>query len=149
MRYPVAVLLCGLLSAAAVGQAVSTAPVRPPVPKPEVKKAEAREIDLAEHKVEFIKGAVLGEPLKLTTAADLKLSPLEPLGSNLKVDFKTECVLLFQWQGSGKDKLLPDATSKDGKTVFTFTLKAGASEDLRQHSRAFILPAGAEWKVVK
>jgi hypothetical protein len=149
MRYPIAVLLCGLSSAVAFGQAVPTAAVRPPVPKPEVKKAEAREIDLAEHKVEFIKGAVLGEPLRLTTAADLKLSPLEPLGSNLKVDFKTECVLLFQWQGSGKDKLVPETTSKDGKTVFTFTLKAGATDDLKQHSRAFILPAGAEWKVVK
>lgn len=149
MRFTVAVLLFGLLSASAFGQAVSTAAVRPPVPKPEPKKAEAREIDLVEHKVEFIKGAVVGEPLKLTTAADLKLSPLEPLGSNLKVDFKSECVLLFQWQGSGQDQLVPETTSKDGKTVFTFTLKAGATDDLRQHSRAFVLPAGAEWKVAK
>ena len=67
----------------------------------------------------------------------------------MKADFKTEYVLLFQWQGSGQDKLSSAAVTKDGKTTVTFTRKAGATDDLRQHSKAFILPAGAEWKVAK
>jgi len=150
MRFSLAVAACALTALTAFGQTITTAPVRPEAPKPPPKKVEAREIDLVEHKVEFNKESKLTVPLKLTSAGDLKLSPLETLGSKLKVDFKTEYVLLFQWEGSGKDKLTSATeTTKDGKTVFTFTLKAGQTDDMRGHSKAFILPAGAEWKVVK
>lgn len=145
-----AVVVCALTALGAFGQTPVTSFKRPEAPKPEPKKAEVREIDLVEHKVEFNKEAKLTVPLKLTSAGDLKLSPLEVLGSKLKVDFKAEYVLLFQWEGSGKDKFASAVeTTKDGKTVFTFTLKPGQTDDLRGHSRAFILPAGAEWKLVK
>jgi hypothetical protein len=145
MRFPTALLACGLLAATAFGQPPSTAPVRPAAPK----KVEPREIDLSEVKVEFTQGAKLTDPVKLTTAADLKSSVLEPLAGTLKVDFKTEYVLLFQWQGSGQDKLTPETTTKDGKTVVTFTHQRGLTKDLRQHSKAFIVPAAAEYKVAK
>jgi hypothetical protein len=148
MRLAALLVLCGLTSLTAFGQTITTAVKRPEAPPP-VKKVEAREIDLVEHKVDFNKDARLSEPLKLTSDGDLKLSPLAALGSNLKADFKTEYVLLFQWQGSGKDQLASAAVTKDGKTTVTFTLKPGATEDLRQHSKAFILPAGAEWKLAK
>ena len=148
MRLAAVLLLCGLTTLTAFGQTITTAAKRPEAPPP-VKKAEAREIDLVEYKVDFNKDAVLTEPLKLTSGGDLKLSPLNVLGSNLKVDFKSEYVLLFQWQGSGKDQLASAAETKDGKTTVTFTRKPGATDDLRQHSKAFILPAGAEWKVAK
>lgn len=148
MRFSLSVAACVLTAVAAFGQLATSKKFE--APKPEPKKVEAREIDLAEHKVEFNKEAKLTAPLKLTSAGDLKLSPLEPLASSVKVDFKSEYVLLFQWEGSGKDKLTSTAeTTKDGKTVFTFTLKPGETKDLRGHSKAFILPAGAEWKVVK
>lgn len=148
MRLAAVLVVCGLTTLTAFGQTPTTGFVRPPVPPP-AKKVEAREIDLVEHKLDFNKDATVGDPLKLTSAGDLKLSPLAALGSNVKADFKTEYVLLFQWQGSGKDQLASAAETKDGKTTFTFTLKKGATEDLRRHSRAFILPAGAEWKVAK
>jgi hypothetical protein len=149
MRSFVAVMLSGLFATVAFGQGFPTTRSTTFVPPPVEKKAEAREIDLAEQKLEFNSEAKLTDPLKLTSAGDLKLSPLAPLGSNLKVDFKSEYVLLFQWQGSGQDKLTSAATTKDGKTTVTFTRKPGATEDLRQHTKAFVLPAGAEWKVVK
>jgi hypothetical protein len=148
MRLAAVLLLCGLTTLTAFGQTPVTSIKRPDVAPPE-KKIEAREIDLADYKLEFNKDAVLGEPLKLTSAGDAKLSPLSALGANLKADFKAEYVLLFQWQGSGKDQLSSAAVTKDGKTTVTFTRKAGATEDLRQHSKAFILPAGTEWKVAK
>src|SRR5262245_40287187 len=117
MRFSLAVVVCALTTLTTFGQPPSTSFRRPEAPKPEVKKVEAREIDLVEHKVEFNKEAKLTVPLKLTSAGDLKLSPLEPLGSNLKVDFKTEYVLLFQWEGSSKDKFTSTTeTTKDGKT---------------------------------
>ena len=149
MRLATVLVLCGLATLTAFGQTPSTSVKSTgPVPPP-VKKVEAREIDLAESKLDFNKESTLREPLKLTSAGDLKLSPLSALGSNLKADFKTEYVLLFQWQGSGKDQLASAAVTKDGKTTVTFTLKPGATDDLRPHSKAFILPAGAEWKVAK
>ncbi len=148
MRLAAVLVLCGLTTLTAFGQTAPTVFIRRPEVTPP-KKLEAREIDLAEYKVDFNKDATLGEPLKLTSAGDLKLSPLAVLGSNLKADFKTDYVLLFQWQGSGKDQLASAAETKDGKTTFTFTRKPGATEDLRQHSKAFILPAGAVWKLAK
>ena len=149
MRFA-AVLVLGALSAlTSFGQTLTTSFRPTEAVRPPEKKVEAREIDLAESKIDFNKDAVVGEPLKLTSAGDLKLSPLEPLAGKLKVDFKTECVVLFQWQGSGKDQLATSVETKDGKTTTTFTLKKGATDDLRQHSRAFVLPSGAAWKVVK
>jgi hypothetical protein len=144
-----ALACCGLFAVTAFGQGAATTRSLTTVREEPKKPVEAREIDLAEAKVEFNKDAKLNDPLKLTSAGDLKLSPLSALGSNVKADFKTEYVLFFQWQGSGKDKLTSAVVTKDGKTTVTFTLKPGATEDLRQHSRAFILPAGAEWKVAK
>ncbi len=149
MRLAAVLVLCGLTTLTAFGQTVQTGFARPTVPAEPPKKVEAREIDLAEFKLDFNKESKLNEPLKLTSAGDLKLSPLGALGSNVKADLKTEYVLLFQWQGSGKDQLASAAVTKDGKTTVTFTRKPGATDDLRQHSKAFILPAGAEWKVAK
>lgn len=147
MRYLLAFALCA-------GMWVTTAPAddkKPadPVKKEEPKKGVVREIDVSERRIPFRKDAKLDTPEKFTTAKELKESSLDVLGSGLKVDFKTEYVLLFQWEGSEKDTLTPSAETKDGKTIVTFTLKPEKTKDLSNNSRVFVLPAGADWKVAK
>ncbi|MCU0706161.1 MAG: hypothetical protein MUF18_19530 [Fimbriiglobus sp.] len=66
-----------------------------------------------------------------------------------EVDFKKEHLALFQWSGSGQDKLSHVAETKDGKTVVTTTLMPGRTRDLRSHVELIALPAGAEWKFGK
>jgi hypothetical protein len=61
-----------------------------------------------------------------------------------QVDFKTQMVLLFAWQGSGQDKLdYTVAESYPEQIRFTYT--PGRTRDLRQHVRIYALRANVSW----
>ncbi len=63
------------------------------------------------------------------------------------VDFAKEKVLCFDWAGSGMDSLsFKVMEKKDGKEVI-FTLKPGLTRDYRMHSRVYVLPKDATFRV--
>jgi len=86
------------------------------------------------------------KPTKITTEVELK----KVFGATAdevakSVDFKKEYLLLFQWSGSGGDKL----TAGDDKKAVTLNLKRGLTRDLRPHSHLFAVAKDAEWKFAK
>lgn len=70
-----------------------------------------------------------------------------------KVDFARQMVLVFAWQGSGKDELefavsesLPnDIVRRTDQVVFSF--EPGRTRDLRPHTQIFAVKADAKWSV--
>lgn len=58
-----------------------------------------------------------------------------------EVDLKQQKILLFQWAGSGQDRIT--AKEKDGKVVFNY--RRGLTRDLRRHVKIFVLRASAEY----
>ncbi len=86
------------------------------------------------------------KPTKITTGDELKKvlgATADEVAKN--VDFKKEYLLLFQWSGSGGDKL----TAADDKKDVTFTLVRGRTRDLRPHTHLFAVAKDAEWKFAK
>lgn len=166
MRYLLALTLCAAVAfTAAAQQPVQTAPVRRPLPpappppappvKEDVKKDDTkkdedgvREIDLKDVKLGEAKGDV-SKPTKITSEDELKKALGDDAAKAVKADFKKEYLLLFQWAGSGGDKLSEASETKDKKTTVTFTLTPGRTRDLRQHFHLFAVPTDAEWKVGK
>lgn len=162
MRYLVALTLCAVLALTASAQrAIQTAPARPVAPPPappvkeEVKKDEpkkddggVREIDLKDAKLGEANGAA-SKPTKITSEDDLKKAVGEDAAKGMKVDFKKEYLLFFQWAGSGQDKLAHASETKDKKTTVTFSYAPGRTRDLRQHFHLFALPTDTEWKFGK
>jgi hypothetical protein len=118
--------------------------------KPDAEKRAApavREVELKDAKVAA--KARWDEPTVITTDDELKKAVGEDAAKAIVVDFKKEYLALFQWAGSGQDKLTHAAETKDGKTTVTTTLAPGRTRDLRQHAHLFALPVGAEWKAGK
>lgn len=166
MRYLLAMTLCCVLTLAASAQQPPPAtavrrplPPAPPPPAPpvkeDVKKDDTkkdedgvREIDLKDVKLGEAKGKV-SEPTKITSEDELKKALGDDAAKAIKADFKKEYLLLFQWAGSGGDKLTEASETKDKKTTVTFTLTPGRTRDLRQHFHLFAVPTDAEWKVAK
>jgi hypothetical protein len=141
MRYLSAIALCGLAAFLA-----SAADEKKP---DDTKKEEAkvREIELKDVKVPAAKeGAKWAEPTVIKNEDELKKAFGEDAAKAIKVDFKKEYLALFQWSGSGQDKLSHATETKDGKTTVTTSLAPGRTRDLRQHAHLIALPAGAEWK---
>jgi hypothetical protein len=64
-----------------------------------------------------------------------------------KVNLKKEYLLVFNWTGSGGDRV-DMKLSKDGKTV-TFTKTDGITLDLTLHVKLYAIPSGAKYKVGK
>ncbi|MFO0912086.1 MAG: hypothetical protein U0795_03970 [Pirellulales bacterium] len=70
-----------------------------------------------------------------------------------KVDFAHQMVLVFAWQGSGKDELevavsesLPnDVVRRRDQVVFSF--EPGRTRDLRPHTYVFAVKSDAAWSV--
>jgi len=142
MRYLCALALCGLAAFVMADDKQTDA----------TKKDEGgvRQIELKDVKVPQAKqDAKVTEPMKITTQDELKKAFGEDGAKAIKVDFTKEQLVLFQWGGSGGDKLTPTIDSKDGKTTVTFTMTPGRTKDLRQHAHLFAIPTGAECKVVQ
>ncbi len=63
-----------------------------------------------------------------------------------KVDFKKQIVLVFAWQGSGGDKLEYKILESFPEQI-PFSLRPGATDDLRMHSHVFALRSNVRWSV--
>ena len=63
-----------------------------------------------------------------------------------KVDFKKQIVLVFAWQGSGGDKLQYQILESFPEQI-PFSLRPGATDDLRSHSHVFALRSNVRWSV--
>lgn len=63
-----------------------------------------------------------------------------------QVDFKKQIVLVFAWQGSGGDKLEYSILESFPEQI-PFSLKPGATDDIRAHSRVFALRSNVKWSV--
>jgi hypothetical protein len=66
-----------------------------------------------------------------------------------QVDFAKEKVVVFAWQGSGGDRLVPELKTDGGKVIAVFTYSPGATDDLRPHGFAFSIPKDAVAEVKK
>ena len=112
----------------------------------EDKKEPFRELEL-KVKLEPMKGKV-GEPAKISSKDELAKA-VEDKDTRAAIaqaiDFEKEYLLIFQWAGSGGDKLTA-ATEKDG-VVFTKTF--GRTKDLRQHAHFFAIAKDAKWSMAK
>lgn len=113
-------------------------------PEPKDKKVVAREIE--------VKGlpsarGPLGQPVKITSKEELDKAVGKELSETIakQVDLKKEFLLLFQWAGSGGDRL----TLKQDKDSVSFDYLRGRTRDLRMHAKLFALPNKTEYKLPK
>jgi hypothetical protein len=60
------------------------------------------------------------------------------------VDFNTHVLLLFAWQGSGGDRVAAKIVEEAPKEV-RFTMKAGATDDIRQNVQLFAVAKETRW----
>ena len=113
-------------------------------------KIIVREID--------IKGATGLEPGKvkvpkvITTDAELAkaITDAGVLAEVRKaVDFEKEKLVLFAWQGSGRDELTHtmEKGDKSDKEIVTFHYLAGRTRDLRSHQKLFAFAKSADFVV--
>ena len=139
MRYLSAAAVCGLAVLAA-----ATADDK----KPDAPKEAVREIDLKGVKLAAKETGKWSEPTVYKSEDELKKA-FGDSAKEVKVDFTKETLALFQWSGSGQDKLTHAVETKDGKTTVTTTFAPGRTRDLRPHAVLIALPVGAEWKAGK
>jgi len=131
-------LLCALLF-------VAPALVLADDTEPKDKKVEAREIKVKG--LPTARGA-FKEPTKITSKEELEKAVTDKTAREeilKQVDLKKEFLVLFQWSGSGQDKL---EMSVDKGTA-TFTRTPGRTRDLRGHAKLFALPMKTEFKIAK
>lgn len=115
-----------------------------PDPK-DLKAPKAREITVKG--LPTSRDGQVAKPTKITDDAELKKAiPDDDARKEIakQVNLKKEYLLLFQWSGSGQDKLTFE-TAKDGEVAFTH--QRGLTRDFRMHARLFALPKGAKYKV--
>lgn len=113
--------------------------------EPKDSKIKAREITVKG--LPSVRGA-FKEPTKITTDKELEkaISSKETREEIRKqVDLKKEFLVLFQWAGSGQDKL--DMSVE--KNTATFTRTPGRTRDLRNHVKLYALPLKTEVKIGK
>lgn len=95
------------------------------------------------------KGGKATEPVKVTSAAELeKAVPDEATRTRLAklVDFKSQVLLIFAWQGSGQDKLdFVVLESYPEQVPFTYT--PGKTKDLRTHVHLYAVRSNVKWSV--
>jgi hypothetical protein len=66
-----------------------------------------------------------------------------------QVDFKSEYLVYFAWQGSGGDRIGFSAGGDKAKPIVTFGYKQGLTDDLRTHVKLFALSKDATWEMSK
>ena len=84
-----------------------------------------------------------GDPTKITSKKELKEAIARPEtveAISKQVDFSKEIVLLFSWDGSGRDTL----TFERNKKEVAFTRTLGRTRDLRFHVKVFAVPKGTK-----
>lgn len=117
-----------------------------PAPQKDTKPAKVRVLDV---KIEGEAKGKATEPTVITSAEELAKTIKDEAAvaavQNV-VDFKKEQVLLFQWAGSGQDKVTYDLGEGDKATEVTFTYKRGLTRDLRHHKKLFVLSKDAKFK---
>jgi hypothetical protein len=93
------------------------------------------------------------KPLEINKRKDLKTifgKGKDMMMLRKSIDFDKQSVLLFRWNGSGKDglnaKVEPNLKDKTKPRV-TFQYVPGLTEDLRFHFKVFALPKDAKWEV--
>ncbi len=86
------------------------------------------------------------EPRSAKTEAELSelLGKAAAIKFKDRVDFATHDFVLFQWAGSGQDKIT--AVVKNDTAIFQY--KRGRTRDLRRHRLGFAVKKGLKWKVV-
>ena len=96
------------------------------------------------------KGSTWNKPIVVkSTEEAAKHFDKEALATLAKeVDFKKQVVLVFAWKGSGGDKLSYDVAESFPEQIF-FSLKPGATDDLRAHSHVFALRSNVRWSTRK
>jgi hypothetical protein len=85
------------------------------------------------------------EPRSARSTAELEELLGEAVAAKFKgrIDFATHDFVLFQWAGSGQDKII--AVVNDDTVIFQY--KRGLTRDLRRHRQAFAVKKGMGWKV--
>jgi hypothetical protein len=85
------------------------------------------------------------EPRSAKSTAELEELLGEAVAAKFKgrIDFATHDFVLFQWAGSGQDRII--AVVNDDTVIFQY--KRGRTRDLRRHRQAFAVKKGMGWKV--
>ena len=109
--------------------------------EPKQKKTIAREITVKG--LPMVRGPF--EEVKIAKKEDLEKTFGKDLSETIlkEVDLKREFLVLFQWSGSGGDKI--EMSEDKGSVTFTYT--RGRTRDLRQHAKLFALPNKTEYKL--
>ena len=86
-------------------------------------------------------------PLTIKTETELKKLLGEADAAKVKdrIDFAKDNLVLFQWSGSGRDKVVAVVEEK----VVVFQVQQGLTKDLRRHRLAFAVKKGTDWKIAK
>lgn len=63
-----------------------------------------------------------------------------------QIKFETHDILLFEWSGSGQDKIVIYNIKDD---TCTFEYVRGRTRDFREHTEAFSMPKDMSYKVIK
>lgn len=131
--------------------AVTTAVVLIAVAPAEDKKAKEAIVEIPNDKADKIetKGGKATAPTAVTTEKELeKAIPDEDTRKRVAklVDFKEQVLLVFAWEGSGGDKLEYVVLESFPEQI-RFTLKPGATDDLRKHVKLFALRSNVKWSV--
>lgn len=107
-----------------------------------------KEIQNAKPSAGVFKAATVKKPLVLKSDKDAaKHFDKKQLASLKKsVDFKQQIVLVFAWQGSGRDTLGATVAESYPEQI-TFTYKRGLTRDLRRHIRVYALRSNVKWSV--
>jgi len=119
--------------------------------EPAKKEARVREI-YAKELGRKDRGNDATKPTVINSAEELaKVFPEEEVQKALKteVDFSKEKMLFFNWGGSGQDNLTFTETKGDKGLEVVFHYRQGLTDDLRHHTKLYVLPKDATWKVEK
>jgi hypothetical protein len=112
------------------------------------KPAAVKEIDVKALKIALARDGNVTKPTKITSTEELAKAITDEAAQTAikkEVDFATQYLLLFNWGGSGQDKLT--FATKEGKNEVVFVFKGGLTRDFRPHVHLFVLPKDATFQV--
>ncbi len=66
-----------------------------------------------------------------------------------RVNFDQQALVLFQWAGSGQDRLSCAVQDQSDEARLVFKFKPGRTRDLRPHSCLYAVRRGVDWEVAK
>lgn len=129
-------ILIALLPIVTLAAATATAPAIPPI----------KELSGLVTNASVFKASGSAKPIVFKSEKDaadyFTADELAKLGK--LVDFKSQIVLLFAWQGSGQDKLNYTVAESIPEQI-TFTCTPGMTRDLRPHTQIYALRADVVW----